>query len=167
MRFSTLIPIVSSISLGLAHNGAGLGSHSWNTTTSGFISTTDSSSIEQTATIRIELGNLSGFGVISLSMVGPASEPVELDGTPTSDPNSVPDQVGTGCVSCLNASATNPTVVPLYQNSSTLNFNTTTGYRVPLAPSPTISPAIFTGSGVQSRTLPAPAFLSAMLAWLL
>jgi hypothetical protein len=55
MRFFTLIPIVSLLSLGLAHNKTG---HFWNTITaqlnsifSGFVSTTDSLSLELVVTI--------------------------------------------------------------------------------------------------------------------
>jgi hypothetical protein len=92
-----------------------------------------------------------------------------LDNTPISSSNasSLPDQVEIGCTSCLNASATKTTAVPLYQNSSAPNFNTTTAYGIPPALIPTASPALFTGSGIQSRTLPVPAFLSAMFVWLL
>ena len=45
------------------------------------------------ATIQIEVGNLSGFAVISLSIVALASEPVKLGNIPISnpDPNSFPD----------------------------------------------------------------------------
>jgi hypothetical protein len=180
MRFSTLIPIVSSLSLCLAHNRTGLGSHFWNattaqpnTTSSGFVLTTDSSSLELVATIQIQIGNLSGSGVISLA---PVTDPVELGDPPISPSNtsSLPDQGEIAFTTCPNSSLPNATAAPPYQNSSALNFNITGGNAIPrfsAGPTPTISPTglgPFTGSGVQSRRLPhMPIFLSAILVWLL
>jgi hypothetical protein len=179
MRFSTLIPIVSSLSLGLAHNKMG---HFWNTTTaqpiptSGFISTTNSSPLELVATIQIQIGNLSGSGVINLGSVAPASEPAELGNplTPPSNTSGISNQTEIVFTPCLNASLPSETAAPPYQNSSALNFDITGGYAIPqptAGPVPANSPTglgLFTGSGVQSRKLPdMPAFLSAILIWLL
>lgn len=180
MRFSTLILIVSSLSLCLAHNKTG---HFWNTTTaqpsstsSGFVSTTDSSSLELVATIQIQIGNLSGSGVINLNSVALASEPVELGDPliPPSNTSGLSNQTEIAFTSCPDASLPDATAAPPYQNSSALNFSITGGYAIPrpsAAPIPTTSPTdlgLFTGSGVQSRRLPAmPTFLSAILVWLL
>jgi hypothetical protein len=82
MRFSNFSPVVFLLGLGLAHNETGPGGHFWNTTTahpaptsSGFFANT--SSIEEVATIKIQIGNLSGSGVINLSAATP-SEAAQL-----------------------------------------------------------------------------------------
>ncbi|KAH9203166.1 hypothetical protein DL95DRAFT_419262 [Leptodontidium sp. 2 PMI_412] len=85
MRFSNFSPVVFLLGLGLAHNETGPGGHFWNTTTahpaptsSCFFAITNTSFIEEVATIKIQIGNLSGSGVINLSNVATPSEAAQL-----------------------------------------------------------------------------------------
>jgi hypothetical protein len=85
MHISTLSTAVFLLGLGLAHNGTGPGMRYWNTTTaqlatasSGISAITNGPFIEETATIQIQIGNLSGSGVIKLSNVSMASKASKL-----------------------------------------------------------------------------------------
>jgi hypothetical protein len=87
MRFSAFSPILFLVGLGLASNEMSLGMRFWNTTTAlptatspNFIAVTSSLSIDEVATIQIQIGSLSGSGVINLSNVATTSEVGQLNG---------------------------------------------------------------------------------------
>ncbi|KAH8799653.1 hypothetical protein F5884DRAFT_112831 [Xylogone sp. PMI_703] len=170
MLFSSLLPVVFSLSLALAHSKTSLRSRRWNTTTieptptsSDYIAITESPSLELAATIQIQIDNLSGSGVISLSSIGP---PIQ-----TSSTGGLPRQTKITFTSCPNTSMSNTTTTP---PGPTLNSNISKGYAIPqpsAAPTPTTTLAnlgLFTGSAIKNRQLPhMPALLSSILAWLI
>src|SRR5436190_18248032 len=91
------------------------------------------SSIEFLATIQIEIGDLSGSGVIHLSNVAVASE----SGTPinqTSIMNAGPLQAESIFTSCIKSYLPETTATVRYVAPSTMNFNATRGVQPPLRP---------------------------------
>ena len=156
MHISTLSVTVFLLGLGLAHNETGPRMHFWNTTTaqptttsSGFLAMTNDPFSEETATIKIQIGNLSGSGVIKLSSVSAASEASELSGllnptsfTNESYPTEAPSSQTTFC-------PPNTTAALPYQSTSARNSNATvkgTAGQPSVGPVSLTSP-IFTGSG--------------------
>jgi len=174
MHISTLSATVLSLGLGLAHNVTGPGMHFWNTTTvqptttsSGFLAITNGPFIEETVTIEIQIGNLSGSGVIKLSNVSAASEASELSGllNPTSFTNqSHPTEASS---SQTTSCPPNNTAAFPFQGTSARNYNATvfgpTG-QPSMGPVPHPSP-IFTSSGslASAGLLKFPATLLALI----
>ena len=168
MCFFTLISVICSLSLGLARNKTGLGGY-WNTIitllTAEFIS--NSLSLELAAIIQIQVGNLSGSGIITLSNVAPASQPLEVGDSLNSTFN-ISELPGLEVIfpSCPNSSLFNVTTANLYQNSSGF----ITGVILMLTSTTSATDlGLFTGSGVQiRRRLPdIPAILLAIFVWLI
>jgi hypothetical protein len=158
MRFSTLSPVAFFLGLGLAYNETSPGMRFWNTTTSlptatspNFIAVTSSSSIEEVATIQIQIGSLSGSGVINLSNVATTPEVAQLNGLLNS--TSFSNQAYPTKTNSLQ-----PTFCPLTTaafpsgSTSAENFNATVGASTgqPSARLTSLASQIFTGSG--SRT---------------
>ncbi|KAF8862742.1 hypothetical protein BDZ45DRAFT_686570 [Acephala macrosclerotiorum] len=172
MRFSNFSPIIFLLGRGLAHNETGPGGRFWNTTTahpaptsSGFFANT--SSIEEVATIKIQIGNLSGSGVINLSNVATPSEAAQL--SDLLDPTSFINQPHqTEANSSLSTFCPpNTTAAFPYRSTSARYFNATVGgptAQPSVGPIPLTS-RIFTGSGSYTSTglLKLPAVLSAFI----
>jgi hypothetical protein len=85
MHISTLSAAVFLLGLGLAYNETGPGMRFWNTTIAqlataslGLFIITNGPFIKETATIQIQVGNLSGSGIIKLSNVSVAFEASKL-----------------------------------------------------------------------------------------
>lgn len=156
MHISTLSAAVFLLGLSLAHNGTGPGMRFWNTTTaqlatasSGLSAVTNGPFIEETATIQIQIGNLSGSGVIQLSNVSIAPEASKL--SDLLNPTSFTNQSHPTKASSSQTTFCPPNITAAfpYQVTSARNFNTTvkgpTG-QPSVGPVPLASP-IFTNSG--------------------
>ncbi|KAH8792208.1 hypothetical protein F5882DRAFT_376764 [Hyaloscypha sp. PMI_1271] len=174
MQISTLSAAVSLLGLGLAHNETGPGMRFWNATTaqlatasSGLSAVTNGPFIEETATIQIQISNLSGSGVIKLSNISITSEASKLSDllNPTSFTNQshqteAPSSQTTFCPP--NTTATFP-----YRGTSARNFNATMKDPTaqPSVGSTPLTSPIFTGSGSpKSAGLPKiPATLLALI----
>ena len=132
MHISALSAAVFLLGLGMAHNEPGPARHFWNTTTaqlatasSDLSAVTNGPFIEETATIQIQIGNLSGSGVIKLSNVAMASETPKLSDllnatsfTNQSYQTEAPSSQTTFC-------PPNNTVAFPYRGTSARNFNAT------------------------------------------
>jgi hypothetical protein len=174
MRFSTLSPVAFFLGLGLAYNETNPGMRFWNTTTSlptatspNFIAVTSSSSIEEVATIQIQIGSLSGSGVINLSNVATTPEVAELNGLLNSTsfsnqpyPTKTNSSQPTLCP--LNTTAAFPS-----GGTSAQNFNATVGAFTaqPSAGLTSLASQIFTGSGsrTSAELVKLPGILSAFI----
>ncbi|KAH8653967.1 hypothetical protein BGZ60DRAFT_547372, partial [Tricladium varicosporioides] len=174
MHISILLVTGFLLSPGLGYNEMGTGGHFWNTTTaqpspttSSFFASANRSSIEEVATIQIQIGNLSGSGVISLSNVAMTSDVAQL--SDLLDPASFTNQshLTESNSSLSTVCPPNTTLALPYRDTSVRNFNATLG-------SPTAQPSMgllpltsqtFTGSGSYTSTglLKLPAVLSAFI----
>jgi hypothetical protein len=174
MRFSTFSPVLFLLGLGLAYNEMSLGMRFWNTTTSlptttspNFIAVTSSSSINEVATIQIQIGNLSGSGVINLSNVATTPEVAQLNGLLNSTsfsnqayPTKTNSSQPTFCP--LNTTAAFPS-----GSTSAQIFDATVGASTgqPSAGLTSLASQIFTGSGSRSNAelIKFPAILSGFI----
>jgi hypothetical protein len=174
MRVFTISPVVFFLSLGLAHNEPRFGMRFWNTTTSlptatspNFIAVTSSSSIDEVATIQIQIGTLSGSGVINLSNVATTPEVAQLNGLLNS--TSFSNQAYP-----TKTNYSQPTLCPLNTtaafpsgSTSAQNFNVTVGAFTgkPSAGLTSLASQIFTGSGSRTNAelIKFPAILSAFI----
>jgi len=149
MRFSTFSPVIFLIGLSLAYNEMSTGMRFWNTTMAqptetplNVIPLTSSSSIEEVATIQIQVGSLSGSGVISLRNVATTREVGQLNG---SLPTSFANQSYSQPTSCQrNSTAAFPP-----GSTSAQNLDATMGASTgqPSAGLTSLTSQIFTGSG--------------------
>jgi hypothetical protein len=156
MHFSSITTIFFFVTLGLAHYDTGPRMKYWNPTAAQLTNSwslspaTNGSSIQAMATIRIQISDLCGFGIIELGDVDPSSD--EFD-----SPLSL-----TSCMSSVNAEIRYPPCPsfseahiipsPSHQASPTSNPNATAGP----TPQPSVTPVsltssvdqgLFTGSG--------------------
>lgn len=131
MLFSTLSPIFLIFSLSLAQNNTRLGIVQPTISPFNPYIGSNSSSAEVVATIQIQIGDLSGSGVIYLSNVATTSESrgltsTQLTQTPTTNAGPYQTEICT---------SSNTTASPPYISPSTLDFNTTAGIPPYVAPS--------------------------------
>ncbi|KAF8856252.1 hypothetical protein BDZ45DRAFT_691885 [Acephala macrosclerotiorum] len=180
MHYSILSSAFFLFHLSLAENPTVPGGMFWNTTTATTLfdvsQETKTLSSEAVATIQLQIGELSGSGIISLSDITISSSSAGFDNlpTPTSSLSTAPYQTETLLSSWRNASLTRTTANAAQQSLTVLNFNTTYGGATaqrPTAPKSTTSPsefALLTSSAVPvSRRLPdISVILSALAVWM-
>jgi hypothetical protein len=166
MLFSTLSPIFLIFSLSLAQNNTRLGIVQPTISPFNPYIGSNSSSAEVVATIQIQIGDLSGSGVIYLSNVATTSESgglmsTQLTQTPTTNAGPYQTEICTSSNTTASPPYISPSTldfnttagIPPYVAPSTLNFNTTartSGIQPPLTPTASsIDSGLFTSSGTQ------------------
>jgi len=172
MRFSTLSAVAFFLGLGLAHYEPSFGTRFWNATaakptatSSNFVAITSSLSAKESATIQIQIGDLSGFGVIDLINVATTPDVAQpnshLNSTSSNQPYLTKPNYSQPTFYRPNITATSPSA-----GASAPIFNATVGGTgQPSVGLTSLASQIFTGSGspTSAELVKFPAIVSAFI----